>query len=134
MFWFDHVTVKTIQKNPEPTGLNSYTVYLAKNEVENCQLVLKSSETVKNVTVEVSDFVNTNGAVLKSELFYAAYIGINASRPEKMTYVPDPFVPYMGAMSLEANLAQGYYIQLNPTKTRLQATIVRKCSLSLTAR
>ena len=55
--WFDHSFTKVDQNDFTPTGLGTYTVKMAKNEIENCQFFLASTVAHNGITVEVSDFV-----------------------------------------------------------------------------
>lgn len=103
--WFDHPTVKTVQKNTESTGMTSYRMYMAKNEIETCQFFIAPSENV-NVEVEVSDFVSGNGDILKAELYFEHYF--NMLNGDKM---PDALPPVTSAVSVKAGNSQGFIVK-----------------------
>lgn len=59
--WFDHSTVKTAKSDTESTGKDTYTMYMAKNEVENGQFVLASRSGYEDLTVSVTAFGGRQG-------------------------------------------------------------------------
>lgn len=108
--WFDHATVKTVQKNTESTGMTSYRMYMAKNEIETCQFFIAPSKNV-SAEVTVSDFVSDSGDTLETELYFEHYF--NMLNGEKM---PDALPPVTSEVSVKAGNSQGFIV-----KTRTEA-------------
>ena len=106
--WFDHVTVKTSSKDTKSSGMYDYHMYMAKNEIEDCQFFLSPSEDM-TVTVEVSDFTGPKGASLTTELYYEHYFMMLDG-----TRMPDAIPPVSGEMNLSAGTSQGFIVK---TKT-----------------
>ena len=71
--WFNHSYTKTAAEDTASTGFNTYMMRLAKNEIEDCHLLLAAADGRSGLTVSVSDFTNQNGATLRTELMYAYY-------------------------------------------------------------
>ncbi len=71
--WFNHSYTKTAAEDTTSTGRNTYLMRLAKNEIEDCHLLLSAADGRTGLTVSVSDFTNGNGATLRTELLYAYY-------------------------------------------------------------
>jgi len=96
--WFDHLTEKVSRYDlwRKDSGKTSYTIQMAKNEIEGCQFFLHSSD-LRKVTIKVSDFENDKGEKLSTELGVEYYIddayNINGIYPENTVY-PDAVVPY----------------------------------------
>ncbi len=109
--WFDHVTVKTELKDTKSTGMTSYHMYMAKNEIEGCQFFVAPSENM-DLNVSVTDFVNKDGATLETELYFEHYFNM-AEGGYKM---PDALPPVTKAISVKAGNSQGFYFK---TKTAL---------------
>ena len=85
--WFDHMYDRTANNNNTSTGKLSYEMMLAKNEREDCQMILGSSKDVEGLKVYISDFKNSSGATLKTEIFWGYYFNIEG---EKLV---EPIVP-----------------------------------------
>lgn len=94
--WFDHATERVTKYTINPTGKSSYTIQMAKNEIEACQFFLHSP-TNRKITINLSDFTNENGDKLVTELGvefyieegYVTYKGYSA----ELVY-PDAVIPY----------------------------------------
>ena len=96
--WFDHLTEKVTRYDTsgKDSGKDTYTIQMAKNEIEGCQFFLYSP-TVKKITIKISDFTNSKGETLPTELGveynvedgYVTYHGY----PAQYVY-PDAVVPY----------------------------------------
>ncbi len=71
--WFNHAYTKTPAEDITSTGMNTYTLRMAKNEAEGVHLLLASKNGHKGLTVAVSDFTNASGATLGTELMYGYY-------------------------------------------------------------
>ena len=96
--WFDHFTEKVARYDisGKDSGRDSYTIQMAKNEIEGCHFFLYSP-TARKVLVKVSDFENEAGEKLHTELGvefyiedgYLPYLGY----PAEFVY-PDAVIPY----------------------------------------
>ena len=71
--WFNHSYTKTVAEDTKSTGMNTYRMRMAKNEIEACHMLLASAEGRTGLAVSVSDFVNKDGVTLVTELMYAYY-------------------------------------------------------------
>ena len=71
--WFDHSYNNTPAETVTSTGMNSYQIKLAKNEIEGCHFMVASKTARSGITLTVSDFVNASGAVLPHEVCYGWY-------------------------------------------------------------
>ncbi len=71
--WFNHAYTKTPAEDVTSSGMNTYTLRMAKNEAEGVHLLLASKAGHKGLTVAVSDFTNEDGATLGTELMYGYY-------------------------------------------------------------
>ena len=87
---FDHGFSKQVQTDTKSTGKTSYTMYMAKNEIENCQILLIARESDKTVTVEVTDFTDGKGNTLAAATYIAEYFDAAYKK------IPDAMVPYNG--------------------------------------
>ncbi len=88
------------------------TVYLAKNEYEACQLVLRTENENVSVYIETTGFTDSNGAVLSSDLFTEQYIAL-VSDKDYGTY-PDALIPLGSeAVNMVAGENLPIYIRLN---------------------
>lgn len=103
--WFDHTSKKQEQTDLTSTGLHTYTMTMAKNEIEDCQFFLASTVAHDNITVEVSDFVGPD--VLASELFWEHYV-----RMGEYGHMPDPLIPFVQPISIKANRSQGFFVKV----------------------
>ena len=105
--WFDHLTQKTSRydtSNINSTA-SSYTIQMARNEMEGCHFYLYSP-TNKKVTIKVSDFMNEYGETLETELGVEFYIeegylplkgfeeGQTSASGNVVSVYPDAVVPY----------------------------------------
>lgn len=88
------------------------SVYLAKDEREGCQFVLRARKAnARNTVVTVSDFVSDNGEVLPHETFVVKYV--NTSKSALQQSYPDPVVPYEGeSIKIYSTESTAFYIEL----------------------
>lgn len=83
--WFQHANVKVHQEDTTSTGRNTYSIYMAKNEIQGAQVVLYSpTETKSNITARVTDFTAMDGSgnTVEADLYYEFYIqveGVNST-------------------------------------------------------
>ncbi len=128
--WFEHSFKKVMTSDITPSGMDTYSVYMAKNEIENAQFVLYSDQQKDNMTAEITDFTNENGDTLAAELYYQMYVTVSdldvtsvlgATSAEDSIIregeQPDPMVPLsaIGAFQLNAGKSQAFYIRLKST-------------------
>ena len=104
--WFDHSTVKAIRSDLESSGMDTYTIYMAKNEIENGQFVLASRSGCSNLTVTVSAFTDDKGNQIETELLYGWYTKMYDD------YKPDALPPVEGPMTIKAGNNQCFYIKV----------------------
>lgn len=71
--WFNHSYTKTAAEDTTSTGWYTYTMRLAKNEIEDCHLLLAAADGRTGLTVSVSPFTNADGVTLTTDLMYAYY-------------------------------------------------------------
>ena len=129
--WFDHAFKKVMTSDITPSGMDTYSVYMAKNEIENAQFVLYSEEQKEGLTASVTDFTNESGATLSAELYYQMYVTVDnldvtnvlgaTSASDSIIREgeqPDPIAPLesIGAFQLNAGKSQAFYIRLKSTE------------------
>jgi len=88
--WFDQLVNRTAQNNNTPTDKITYQLNLAKNEAEACQMILASDKDVSGLKVYITDFKNSAGNTLETELFWGFYFNVDG----KMVIDPLPVVDY----------------------------------------
>ncbi len=127
--WFEHSFKKVMTSDTTPSGMDTYTVYMGKNEIENAQFVLCSEETIDKMRVTVSKFKDENGNMVNAEIYYQMYVTLTdlntlafAGATEENTFLregeqPDPVVPIskIGRIQLNAGKSQAFYIRLKTT-------------------
>ena len=59
--WFEHSFKKVLTKDTTPSDMDTYSVYMAKNEIENCQFVLYSDTTKAGMSATVTSFTDKDG-------------------------------------------------------------------------
>ena len=78
--WFDHMYDRTANNDNTSTGKLSYTMMLAKNEREDCQMILSSANGTEGLKVYISDFTNGSGATLQTDIFWGYYFNIEGEK------------------------------------------------------
>lgn len=66
--WFEHAAVKAKRTDIMSSGLDTYTVYLAKNDIQGAQIILSSGSVHDGLTMSLGKFENS-GVSLETELF-----------------------------------------------------------------
>ena len=89
--WFNHMFSRTPQDDTTHTGMHTYQILLAGNETEGCQVLLAPAQDVQGLRVYLTDFTNTAGDTLTSELRWGYYFKNIAG---KDMYEPLPKVTY----------------------------------------
>lgn len=51
--WFEHSFKKVMTSDVTPSGMNTYSVYMAKNEIESAQFVLYSDTTYSGMDAQI---------------------------------------------------------------------------------
>ena len=105
--WFNHSYVKTPEESAEPTGMSSYTVQLAKNEIEGFQFLLSSGSRRDGLTVSLTPFTDASGNTLKHVICYGYYF----ENVEGYS-VPDPIPELKGSFSLKAGKSKMFLIKV----------------------
>ncbi|MBQ3528366.1 MAG: DUF4091 domain-containing protein [Clostridia bacterium] len=124
--WFEHSFKKVFTSDTTPSGMETYSVYMAKNEVENAQFVLYSDTTKAGLTASVTAFENEAGDTIPAELYYEMYVTTTDLREDfvlgagagdsiiREGETPDPVVPLknIGAFQLNGGKSQAFFIKL----------------------
>ncbi len=128
--WFEHSFKKVMTCDTTPSDMDTYSVYMAKNEIENAQFVLYSDETKEKMRATVTDFKDENGNTVEAEIYYQMYITLEnlntlayPGATEENTFIrngeqPDPIVPAskIGRFQLNGGKSQAFYIRLKTTE------------------
>ena len=125
---------------PTKTENGGLTAFLAKNESEGMQFLLRFDRDVKNVKVSVSDILNENGDKLDFTLYRQRYIEVSEERfPTKPGFYPDALIPmFDGSDGKEANDTcnidagknQGYWITVRSAQTQAAGKYTGKVSVT----
>ncbi len=124
--WFEHSFKKVLTSDTTPSDMNTYTVYMGKNEIENAQVVLCPEKTMEKMRVSVSKFTNEKGDTVSASVYYQMYMtlpdvntldyyGATAENSFiKNGEYPDPVVPTskIGRFQLNGGKSQAFYIRL----------------------
>jgi len=106
--WFDHVTNKLAQNDTTSTGKNTYTIYAAKNEIEDALMYVSLGKDYADLHASVTDFVNSYGDKVSAEAFAFYYVKMG-----EYGYLPDAMMPAYStyATKVKAGNSQGYVIK-----------------------
>ena len=132
--WFEHSFKKIYTSDTAPSDMDTYSVYMARNEKENAQFVLYSDTDKTGLTATVTDFTNMNGDTVSATLYYQMYLTVSnldtgsvlgldsESSIIREGEVPDPMVPLdninrLGGFKLNGKKSQAFYIQLETDKS-----------------
>ena len=125
--WFEHSFKKVLTSDKTPSGMDTYSAYMAKNEVENIQFVLYSAAKQSGMSATVSNFTDGNGNSISAELYYEMYVttsNLNKGSVLGMTAensiiregeTPDPVYPLAkigGRFQLNAGKSQAFFIKI----------------------
>ena len=128
--WFEHSFKKVMTSDITPSDMNTYSVYMGKNEIENAQFVLYSDETKTKLRATVSDFTDAEGNIIDAEIYYQMYVTLSdlntlayPGATEENTFIregeqPDPMVPMsaINVFKLNGGKSQAFYIRLTTTE------------------
>lgn len=106
LFWFDHMTEKTYRDDVTPSGMNTYVIHMAGNSIENCQIFVAPTASARNIRIEITDMVNEQGNVLKTQLLREHYSKMGSD------WVPDALPPVNGSVSVAKNNSQGFVLKV----------------------
>lgn len=121
--FFDSVMHRVSRANTNPSDKHTYTAYLAKNELEDVQVIFASEKSADGYTVEVTPLTNAAGKTLPTVLRYVYYFedghyhhsGVDG---EPGTDLPDPIPLYNGeSVKLEAGESRAFVVQTNTLDT-----------------
>jgi len=110
--WFDYASEKKEQSDVTETGMETFTVYMAKNEIEGAQFFLSADSDRSGLTADVTDFVDASGNTVEAELFIEYY-----HDAAEHGNIPDAIPPLdaYGAFDIAAGKSQGFIIKLKTT-------------------
>ena len=128
--WFEHSFKKVMTSDTTPSGMETYSVYMGKNEIENAQFVLYSDETKEKMRVSIADFKDENGNIVDAEIYYQMYVTLEnlntlnyPGATAESSFIrngeqPDPMVPAskIGRFQLNGGKSQAFYIRLKTTE------------------
>ncbi|MBQ7836775.1 MAG: DUF4091 domain-containing protein [Clostridia bacterium] len=128
--WFEHSFKKVMTSDVTPSGMETYSVYMGKNEIENAQFVLYSEETKTRLRATVSQFTDESGNTIDAEIYYQMYVNLHdlntlniVGATADNTFIregeqPDPMIPLseINFFQLNAGKSQAFYIRLKSTE------------------
>ena len=106
LLWFDHMTEKTYRDQVASSGMNTYVIHMAGNSIENCQIFVSPTLSDRNVRIEITDMVDGQGNILKTQLLREHYVKIGND------WVPDALPPVQGSVSVAQNTSQGFVLKV----------------------
>ena len=114
--WFDYATEKKAQSDISDTGMREFTVYMAKNEIENAQFFISSDKTLTGLSADVTTFADEAGNTIETEIFVEYYhnCGDYGMLPDALPPV-SAYVEKHGGITLEAGKTQGFIVKLTTT-------------------
>ena len=129
--WFEHSTKKVFTSDITPSDMDTYSVYMAKNEIENAQFVLYSATDKTGMRAEVTSFTDKDGNTLPAEIYYQMYITTDNLRADSVRgttmensiiregETPDPIAPMknVGTFKLVGGKSQAFYIRLKSAES-----------------
>ena len=107
--FFDYASEKRSPDMTDNTGMEAFSVYMAKNEIEDAQFVLVSDENKEGMTASLSGFVNGNGDTLEADIYIELYHDCGDSG-----MVPDAIPPLSahGPFDLIAGKSQSFLVKI----------------------
>ncbi len=126
--WFEHSFKKVLTSDKTPSGMDTYSVYMAKNEIESAQFVLYSDTDKTGMKAEVAAFsaMDGSGASIPAEIYYEMYINVTNANTQSVLGMtdssslirngetPDPVVPLKKVRTFKLNggKSQAFFIKL----------------------
>ena len=128
--WFEHSFKKVMTSDTTHSGRNSYSVYMAKNEIENAQFILYSGVLKEDLKANVTAFTDENGNEIQADIYYQMYLTLTdlsttslLGGTEENTFIrngeqPDPVIKLRksNSFTLNAGKSQAFYIRLTSTE------------------
>ena len=128
--WFEHSFDKIYTSDVTPSGMNTYSIYMARNEIENAQFVLYSDVDHTNMNATVSKFTDGNGNTIDAEIYYQLYVTLsdinhtyidndidpNVVREGECPDATAPLSAYTRGFKLNAGKSQAFYIRAKTTE------------------
>ena len=119
--WFEHSTKKILHGYEDPVGHAAYTLFLAKNEYEACQLAVRFTEDRENFTLTASIPAQNGKASddISVEIFNEHYIPVTMSAPflavspeedGRAEEYPDALSPHDAPVFVPADSTQPFYV------------------------
>lgn len=86
-----YASTEKVNKYDEIKKEKTYTMYLAKNESENCQLAVRARDDRRDSFIEFGEFKNADGDILPSEIYKEVLVatddGINGKKPDPIVQI-----------------------------------------------
>ncbi len=110
--WFDYASEKKKQNDVAQSGMETFVVYMAKNEIEDAQFFLAADSARNGLSASVTDFVDAEGNKISAELFIEYY-----HDAANHGSIPDAIPPLdaYGAFDVDPGKSQGFLIKLKTT-------------------
>ncbi|MBO4364022.1 MAG: DUF4091 domain-containing protein [Clostridia bacterium] len=110
--YFMHTFTRTVEedKTIKKKGAATYLISLAKNEAEDCQLILSADKTLEGLTLETDGFSNGAGATLITEILEGYYFEVEGEN------IIDPVWPNAEPFSVEAGKTKSFVIKVTAGK------------------
>ncbi len=110
-YGFQYATVKIKPTDTIPEN-GSFSINLAKNEREGCQLCIAAKEEMP-IAVRVGDFTDKDGNTLETAVFRESYLEIQYKGDMFSDTFPDGLIPYgeETPVTPEKNMNQTFYIE-----------------------
>ena len=121
---FDSIMHRVGATDTEPSDNYTYTLKIAKNEIETLQFFLVSAASKSNLTLEIGDITNENGDILEAEALYGYYYKMSLFNGLISTHdvsdvtedrFVDPMPKLVNPISLNANESKAFYVKVKTT-------------------
>lgn len=132
--WFDYSFRKTLTSDTVSTGMDTFSVYMAKNETESLQFCLYSQKDKDQLQAAVTDFTDGKGNSISAEIYYEMYVTVSDVNSQTVLgeniiregETPDPIME----ISRLGTAKKPAYFKLNGGKS--QAFLIRLTTESAT--
>lgn len=104
--WFSHPFTK-VKPESQSNGIDSYKIYMAKNEYEGCQITLRSNEKLSGLDISIAPVINETGDTLSAEI-----LRVHQIETQKNDFYPDPLTPAKPEFILEPEKSLSFFIKL----------------------
>lgn len=110
-----YVATEKVSRNGAINKTKDYTMYLAKNETEYCQIAFRVKEKRKECTFSLSEFTDENGNSLDSEFCEVYYVKTTGNTINGC--VPDALVPIDGELTIDCAPQTNYVFYIGVKST-----------------